>query len=135
MSRGLIGLVVGVAVFCLLGGVLAIVLLSGGASGPAGVGKTAEMPRGGSAAGPWPECEAIVRWFRENVGDPNALQIVKWLSRTVYDRQGTMIPFGTVLVRVKIRGKNTHGALAVACREFRILDGKITYTTEVDCND
>ncbi len=60
---------------------------------------------------PYPECEAIVRWLKENTGDPGAIEIISWEERRPYKYDdGTE----TVLIDVKFRGKNQFGAMTVA---------------------
>lgn len=80
---------------------------------------------------PFPECAAIRRWFQENLGDPKSFEAISWHWDT-YEFTGARVlprPGGPVTltrIRVKYRGKNAFGALAVSEKVFFARDGRVS---------
>src|SRR5260370_42062665 len=84
---------------------------------------------------PYPECESIVQWLKENTGDPASLEIIQWLARGEIDemksardypkamRWRAPNPNPYILVRVKYRAKNNVGAMAIYEQAFSCCPG------------
>jgi hypothetical protein len=68
---------------------------------------------------PWPECAAVRDWFRENAADPDSIEIVKWEER--FQNPWDKPPAWTI--RVRYRGKNQFGALAISTHFFVFREG------------
>lgn len=62
---------------------------------------------------PWPECAAVVAYLKENAGDAESVQIIKWESRVVTEKDPNRLTGGMVIISLKFRSKNRLGALAV----------------------
>src|SRR5262245_47019762 len=111
-------------------GLLLFLLLIGGVVGflhfsdqPATTHRRAEKKAGGATKKdeyPYPECDACMKWFRENLPEPGSLELISWKKIDYRDKN---IDFQ---IEAKFRAKNEQGGFSVATRRFHFKDGRLT---------
>jgi hypothetical protein len=81
--------------------------------------RRAAAPKAAVPADPYPECALVRRRLREDSGEPDRLEVIKWLGRIVLDKDyPPTLPAGTIRVWVKYRDTNRFGARVVKERSF-----------------
>ncbi len=97
---------------------------------------SSERPKGVQASAsqdsseyPYPECEAVVTWLRDNTGHPESVQIIEWGPREL-----ARLP-GYANITVKYRAKNAYGAMAVSRLMVHVSHGKADSALDLDRAD
>jgi hypothetical protein len=90
----------------------------------------AQVPPLPADSDPYPECAACRTWLRENVGDPDSLEVLAWEERWVIPHQGIgSFPPGAVRVIARYRGKSQLGGKPVERRVFILAGSRVAETS------